>query len=163
MASNYSVFKWLGFPVFKWHSKPDHLSSNPFLTIQIPDYFGNQTFKLSSTLSLKGSLLKPWYHSTFDHSKSRHDHTSGFQISTLNDSHSSTFDLQTQAWSFSRWYYSGDLKSDLVWIRFQMWSEILKPSHLKSGQMAVILSKTIWNLDKNVQISNVLVFKWFVL
>ena len=33
------------------------------------------------------------------------------------------------------------------WSGFQMGSEIWKPNHLKSGQMAASLSKTIWNLD----------------
>ena len=61
--------------------------------------------------------------------------------------------------------YSGDLKSDLVWILigpkevgFWMGSEIWKPNPLKSGQMAAIMSKTFWNLDKNVRILNGLVF-----
>ena len=33
-----------------------------------------------------------------------------------------------------------------------MGSEIWKPNHLKSREMAAILSKTIWNLDKSVRI-----------
>ena len=41
------------------------------------------------------------------------------------------------------------------WSGFWMWSEIQKPNHLKSTQMAAILSKTIWNLDKNIRISYV--------
>ena len=41
------------------------------------------------------------------------------------------------------------------WSGFSMGSGIRKPNHVKSGQMATILSKAIWNLDKNVQISNV--------
>ena len=40
-----------------------------------------------------------------------------------------------------------------------MRSEIQKPNHLKSGQVAVIFSRTIWNRDKNVWILNGLVFK----
>ena len=36
-----------------------------------------------------------------------------------------------------------------------------QPIHLKSEKITAILSKTIGNLDKNVQISNVLVFKLF--
>ena len=42
---------------------------------------------------------------------------------------------------------------------FQMGSEVWKPDHLKNGQLATILSKTIWNLDKIVLILNVPVFK----
>ena len=34
------------------------------------------------------------------------------------------------------------------WSEFWMGSEIQKPNHLISWQMAAILSKTIWNLDK---------------
>ena len=41
-----------------------------------------------------------------------------------------------------------------------MRSEICKPNHLKSGQMAAILSKTICNLDKKVWISNSADFEW---
>ena len=37
------------------------------------------------------------------------------------------------------------------WSRVQMESEIHKPNHLKSRKMAAILSKTIWNPNKNVQ------------
>ena len=37
---------------------------------------------------------------------------------------------------------------------FQMGSEIRKPNPLKYGRMAAILSKTIWNPDKNVH------FEW---
>ena len=44
-----------------------------------------------------------------------------------------------------------------------MRSEIWKPNHLKLGQKAAILSQTICNLDKNVQILNGLVFKWLEL
>ena len=63
-------------------------------------------------------------------------------------------------------YYSGDLKSGLVWImkdrkevglqmvRILMGSEIRKPNNFKFGQMAAILSKTICNPDKNVRLSN---------
>ena len=40
----------------------------------------------------------------------------------------------------------------MVW--YQMGSENLKPNHLKSGQMAAILLKTIWNQDKNIRILN---------
>ena len=40
------------------------------------------------------------------------------------------------------------------WSGFWMGSEIWKPNHLKSRQMAAILSKTIWNLDKNIRIWN---------
>ena len=40
------------------------------------------------------------------------------------------------------------------WSGFWMGSEIRKLNHLKSGQMANILSKTIWNLDRNVQFLN---------
>ena len=54
--------------------------------------------------------------------------------------------------------YSGDRNPtfllDCKWSRFWMASELQKPNHLKSGQMAVILSKTIWNPDKNVWILN---------
>ena len=62
--------------------------------------------------------------------------------------------------------YSRNLKSGLVWIsniekrlcckwsKFWMGSAIWKPNHLKSGQMAFVFSKTIWNLDKNVRFSN---------
>ena len=32
-----------------------------------------------------------------------------------------------------------------------MGPEIRKPNHMKSGQMATILSKTLWNPDKNFQ------------
>ena len=39
-----------------------------------------------------------------------------------------------------------------------MGSEIWKPNHLKSGQMVAILLKKL-NLEKNVRISNVLVFE----
>ena len=46
------------------------------------------------------------------------------------------------------------------WSGFWKGSEIQKPNHLKSGQMDAILSKTIWNPDKNVRISNILVFEW---
>ena len=42
-----------------------------------------------------------------------------------------------------------------------MGSGIWKPNHVKSGQIATILSKAIWNLDKNVPISNVSGF-WMV-
>ena len=53
------------------------------------------------------------------------------------------------------------VKKGLVckWSGFWTVSEIQKPDHLKSRQMAAILSKTISNLDKNVLISNGLVFK----
>ena len=54
--------------------------------------------------------------------------------------------------------YSEDLKSGLVWILkgqkkvgLQMvpnLNRIWKPNYFKSGQMATILTKTIWNLDK---------------
>ena len=63
--------------------------------------------------------------------------------------------------------HSGDLKSgsQMVekslgskWSGFQMGSEIRKPNHFKSKQMAAILHKTIWNLDKNIQILNGSVF-----
>ena len=47
------------------------------------------------------------------------------------------------------------------WSGFQIGSEIRKPNHLKSVKMATILSQIIWNPDKNVQILNGLVFKWF--
>ena len=62
--------------------------------------------------------------------------------------------------------YSENLKSRLVWILngtkrlgckwsgFWMGSAFRKPNHLKCRQMSAISSKTIWNLDKNVQISN---------
>ena len=64
--------------------------------------------------------------------------------------------------------YRGDLKFDLVWILngqnslgckwsgFRMGSEIQKPNHLKSGQMAAILLKIIWNADKKHQD-----FEWY--
>ena len=40
------------------------------------------------------------------------------------------------------------------WYGFQKGSKIQKPDHLKSGQMVAIVSKTIWNPDKDVQILN---------
>ena len=58
------------------------------------------------------------------------------------------------------WYNKSQLEDDTMGIlnpdkdEFRMGSEIWKPNHLKSGQMAAILSKTIGNSDKNVQISN---------
>ena len=69
------------------------------------------------------------------------------------DNHLSSTLLLT---TFCQSSWSGDLKSRFVWISnglkevgmqsgFQMGSEIQKPSHLKSGQMGAILSKTIWN------------------
>ena len=61
----------------------------------------------------------------------------------------------------------GDLEYWLVWILngkkrdwfckwsgFLMGSEIWKPNYLKSGQMATISSKTIWDPDKNVWLLN---------
>ena len=45
------------------------------------------------------------------------------------------------------------------WYRFQIGSENRKPDHLKSRQMAAILSKTVWSLDKNAWILNGLVFQ----
>ena len=45
------------------------------------------------------------------------------------------------------------------WSEFRMGSEFWKPNHLKSGQMATILSKTIWNPDTCVQITNGLKLK----
>ena len=53
----WSVFKWLGCPVFKHYLKPDDLASNLFLTIHVPDtsniriptvsraYFTNRTLR----------------------------------------------------------------------------------------------------------------------
>ena len=40
MASIYPVFKWLGCPVSKWHSKTNHLASDLFSTIVllVPQY-----------------------------------------------------------------------------------------------------------------------------
>ena len=68
--------------------------------------------------------------------------------------------------------YSGDLKSGLDWILngtkrgwvasgpdFEWNLKTGRPSILKSGQIAAILSKTICNLDRKVQILNGLVFK----
>ena len=51
-------------------------------------------------------------------------------------------------------------KLGCIWSRFLMESEIRKPNHLKSGQIAAILSKTNWNPDKNLCILNGLVCKW---
>ena len=54
------------------------------------------------------------------------------------------------------WYKKSQLEDDTMGIlnpdkdEFRMGSEIWKPNHLKSGQMAAILSKTIGNSDKNV-------------
>ena len=66
-----------------------------------------------------------------------------------------------------------DLKSGLVWIKWilngqkevglQIKSETRKPNHLKSRQIDAILSKTIWNLDKNVRIFNGPDFEWLKL
>ena len=44
------------------------------------------------------------------------------------------------------------------WSEVWMWSEIWKLNHLKSEHMAAILSKIIWNMDKNIQILNGLVY-----
>ena len=68
--------------------------------------------------------------------------------------------------------YNGDLKSGLVWIFYGqkeialqkvwilngIWNPEAQP--LKSGQLAAVLSKTIWNQDKNLPILNVPVFEW---
>ena len=46
---------------------------------------------------------------------------------------------------------NGQKEVGCKWSGFRMGSEILKPNHLKSRQMAAILSKTIRNPDKNIR------------
>ena len=45
------------------------------------------------------------------------------------------------------------------WLKFWIASEIWKPDHLKSGEMAAILLKTIWNPDNNIKILKGSIFK----
>ena len=68
--------------------------------------------------------------------------------------------------------YSGDLKSgqvqilngqkeiglQTVWILNRIWNPEAWPFEICTK--ATILSETIWNLDRNVQILNGLVFEW---
>ena len=52
------------------------------------------------------------------------------------------------------------LRLGCKWSRFRVGCEIQKPNYLKSGQMAAILWKTIWNPDKKVRILNDPVLEW---
>ena len=62
---------------------------------------------------------------------------------------SETFEI----WTFSRLDFKWSKTLVCIWSGFQLGFEIQKPNHLKSGQMAAILWKNIWNPDINAILS----------